>query len=201
MEGEKPGSGVALLLIDVINALDFDRHEPLLEAAERAAPRIARLKASAYEADVPVIYINDNFGKWQSDFRATVAACSDAQQPGHRVSRMLAPGERDYFVLKPRYSAFFCTPLELLLEKLQVRTLVLVGFAANICVLLTAHDARMRGFDVHVPADCTAANSEQLTEQALEQMRLVARAEIDDSSRIDWRALRERAPRASSEST
>jgi nicotinamidase-related amidase len=192
LKGEKRSCGAALLLVDVINAFDFEGHEPLVEAAERAAPRIAQLKAGAVAVGVPIIYANDNFGQWRSDFRATVSACADAGRPGHRVTRMLSPGPDDYFVLKPRSSAFFGTPLELLLGGLGVKTLVIVGFAANICVLLSANDAHMRDFQVHVPADCTASNSASLTEQALSQMRLAASAAIDESPRLDWRALIER---------
>lgn len=183
-------SPVVLLLIDVINAFDFEGCEGLVKAASAAAPRILALRERARSHGVPVIYVNDNFGRWRSDFRSTVAACSERSQPGHHVTRLLVPGEHDYFVLKPRHSAFFCTALELLLQRLSARTLVIVGFATNICVLYTAHDAHMRGYDVVVPADCTASNSEALTAQALEQLRIVTRARVDDSTELDFEQLR-----------
>jgi nicotinamidase-related amidase len=182
---------VALLLIDVINGFDFEGCEGLVEAAELAAPKILALREAARAAGVPVIYVNDNFGRWRSDFRSTVAACSETEQPGHRVTTLLAPEANDYFVLKPRHSGFFCTALELLLERLQARSLVLVGFATNICVLFTANDAHMRGYSVIVPPDCTASNTGQLTEQALEQMRLVAGARIEPSASLSFGALAE----------
>jgi nicotinamidase-related amidase len=183
------GSPVALLLIDVINGFDFEGCEGLLEAASRAAPKIVALRDAARAAGVPVIYVNDNFGRWRSDFRKTVEACSRRDQPGHRVTELLTPGQHDYFVLKPRHSAFYCTALELLLARLGVKTLVLVGFATNICVLFTAHDAHMRGFQVVVPADCGGSNTEELTRQALEQMRLVTGARIDEASQLDFEQL------------
>lgn len=182
-------SPVALLLIDVVNGLDFPGCEGLVAAAERAAPHIAALRERARGAGVPVIYVNDNFGRWRSDFRHLVQACSEPSQPGHRVTRLLEPGQHDYFVLKPRHSGFYCTALELLLERLGARTLVLVGFATNICVLYTASDAHMRGYRVLVPGDCTASNREELTRQALEHLRLVAEARIDDSSQLDFDEL------------
>jgi nicotinamidase-related amidase len=185
----EPRCPVALLLIDVINAFDFDGCQGLVEAAERAAPKIVALRNQARKAGVPVIYVNDNFGRWRSDFRKTVEACADAKQPGHEVTKLLVPGQTDYFVLKPRHSAFYCTALELLLASLGSKTLVLVGFATNICVLFTAHDAHMRDFDVVVPSDCTASNDEQLTSLALEQMRLVTHAQTPDSSQLDFAAL------------
>jgi nicotinamidase-related amidase len=182
-------SAVALILIDVINGFDFEGCEGLAAAARLAAPRILALRERAHQAGVPVIYVNDNFGRWRSDFRSTVAACSDPSQPGHHVTRMLVPTERDYFVLKPRHSAFYATALEPLLSLLKVRSLILTGFAANICVLFTANDAHMRGYRVIVPADCTASNSLELTQQALEQMRLAASAGTEESLELDLGAL------------
>lgn len=182
-------SAVAVLLIDVINAFDFPDSNGIVQAAARAAPRILALRERAHLAGIPVIYVNDNFGQWRSDFRTTISACSASNKPGHQVARLLVPAERDYFVLKPRHSAFYCTALEVLLERLGVRTLVLVGFATNICVLYTASDAHMRGYGVVVPRDCTASNSQELTDQALEQMRMVTGARVSDSLELDFAAL------------
>lgn len=109
--------------------------------------------------------------------------------PWHRVSKALAPSEQDHFVLKPRYSGFFGTALEALLDELAAESLVIAGFAANICVALTASDASTRGYRVWVPEDCTASNSEELTRQALTQLRVVASAETAEARRIDWAAL------------
>lgn len=188
-DGDNPGCRVALLLIDVINALDFSGSEGLVAAAEAVAPRIVALCERARVASVPIIYVNDNFGRWRSDFRSTVAACSSTEQPGHRVTRLLAPAENDYFVLKPRHSGFYCTALELLLNRLQARTLVLTGFATNICVLFTANDAHMRNYRVVAPPDCTASNTPELTQQALEQLRLVSGATICLGAAVDFEAL------------
>jgi nicotinamidase-related amidase len=113
----------------------------------------------------------------------------------------LVPTERDYVVLKPRHSAFYCTALEVLLERLQVRTLVLVGFATNICVLYTASDAHMRGYGVVVPRDCTASNAQELTDQALEQMRMVTNAGTSDSLELDLSALCQEANRGTAVAT
>jgi len=183
---------VALVLIDVVNGFDFEGSEQLASDARAAAPRILALRRAAHAASVPVIYVNDNFGRWRSDFHAIVAACSDPSQPGSEVSRLLAPEERDYFVLKPRHSGFYCTALELLLERLKVETLVLVGFATNICVLYTASDAHMRGYQVIVPSDCTASNTPELTRQALEHMRLVSGARVLEAGSIELGRLTER---------
>jgi len=174
----------------VINGFDFEGCEPLVRAATEAAPRIVSLARRARQAGVPVIYVNDNFGQWRSDFRHTVQECSRAERPGHAVTRMLLPEDSDYFVLKPRHSGFYCTALELLLENLGAKLLIMVGFAANICVLFTANDAHMRGLDVWVPGDCVGSNSPELTRAALEHMKVVSSARIDPSDAIDFAALK-----------
>jgi len=79
LHGNAPdNASVALLLVDVINDLEFEGGEVLLPHALAAAQRIAALKESCREAGIPSIYVNDNFGKWRSDFKAVVAACTSA---------------------------------------------------------------------------------------------------------------------------
>jgi nicotinamidase-related amidase len=63
---------VALLLIDVINDFDFTDHSSLLEQAIPMAKRLAALKRRAKTSRVPSIYVNDNFGRWKSDFQHIV---------------------------------------------------------------------------------------------------------------------------------
>jgi nicotinamidase-related amidase len=173
-----------LLLVDVINGFDFPGSGPLVRAAERAAPRIEQLSARAREAGIPVIYVNDNFHRWRSDFSATVDACTRPDQPGKRVSERLRPHPHDYFVLKPQHSGFYSTTLELLLEHLGAMELVIVGFATNLCVLFTANDAHMRGYRVVVPLDCTASNTAALTRSALAHVKTALGGRTPPSSAV-----------------
>jgi nicotinamidase-related amidase len=161
---------VALLLIDVINPFDFPQADDLLRHALPAARRIAALREKARAAGVPVVYVNDNFGKWRSDFRQVVDACEAEGAKGREIARLLRPGKDDYFVLKPMHSGFFGSTLELLLRKLEARELVLTGFAGNICVLFTASDAHMREFELFVPEDCCASNLASDNAFVLDQM-------------------------------
>src|SRR5438477_524481 len=153
LHGNVPDNApAALLLIDVINAMDFDGAGPLVRQAVAMAPRIAALKRRARAAKIPAIYINDNFGRWQSDFRAVVEHCLDDGVPGEPIARILRPEDDDYFVLKPKHSAFFQTTLDTLLAYLGARTLILTGIAGNICILFSANDAYMRDYTLVVPA-------------------------------------------------
>jgi nicotinamidase-related amidase len=181
-------SSVALLLIDVINPMDFEGAQSLLPAAIRAAKRIARLRERAVEADLPVIYVNDNFDCWHLGFRELVDKFSAADVPGMPIIELLPPEpERDFYVLKPGHSGFFRTGLEVLLGKLEAHTLVLTGFAGDICVLFTANDAYMRGFDVMVPSDCIASEREEDNEHALRQMARILKADTSPSEALNLR--------------
>jgi nicotinamidase-related amidase len=180
-------SPVALLLIDCINDLDFPESRLLLPHALRMARTLARVKARAKEYGCPAIYVNDNFGRWRSDFKQQVNHCLEEDMPGKQIAEILYPGENDYFVLKPAHSGFFSSSLEVLLQHLQAKSLVIGGIATNICVLFTANDAFMRGYDLYVPRDCVAANTTALTNQALAQMKHVLKAHVAPASRLPWR--------------
>ena len=178
MDGHAPDRGeIALLIIDMINDLEFDEGEQLLKSALPAAQNIARLKRRFAAAQLPVIYANDNFGKWKSDFRGQVDRCLQADVRGKPLVQCLQPEEEDYFVLKPKHSAFYATTLDVLLQHLQVKRLVITGVATDICVLFTANDAYMRDFQLAIPADCVAANSQQISEAALQLMHRVLKAD------------------------
>jgi len=191
-ESKTNDSSVALLLIDVINDLDFDQGDDLLAAALPIARRIATLKREAARLKIPTVYVNDNFGQWKSDFRHTVEHCCAANSRGQEISRVLRPEINDYFVLKPKHSGFYATTLDVLLEYLKVDTLIITGIAANICVLFTANDAYMRDYRLCVPADCVASNTAEETEYSLEQMKNILKADIRPSPAIELRVLKER---------
>lgn len=182
-------SRVALLLLDVINDLEFAEGEALLAHALPMAERLAALAARARDAGVPVVYVNDNYGRWRSDFRRLVAHCLEDGVRGAPVVARLRPHDDDYFVLKPKHSAFFSTSLDVLLAYLGVDTVVLGGMAGNICVLFTANDAYMRDLRLFVPADCVASNDAAENRHALAQMRAVLKADTRPSTALDLAAL------------
>jgi nicotinamidase-related amidase len=190
LHGNAPDkSAAALLIIDVINDLEFEDGEKLLEFALPAAKQLRALKLQFRAAKLPVIYANDNFGRWKSDFRAQVKHCLQDGIRGRKLVQLLKPEDQDYFVLKPKHSAFFNTTLDLLLDYLQVETLVIAGVATDICVLFTCSDAFMRDFKIYIPSDCVAANSEHQSKEALALMQRVLKANICTSSQLDLNDL------------
>jgi nicotinamidase-related amidase len=197
LHGSVPESSpVALLLVDVINAMDFEGAEPLVRQAVAMAPRIAALKKRATEAGIPSIYINDNFGRWQSDFRGVVNHVLQDGVPGEPVARVLRPERDDYFVLKPKHSAFFETTLDTLLAYLGTQTLILTGIAGNICILFSANDAYMRDYNLIVPADCCVSNTREENDHALQQIGRVLKADLTPSDELDLKAVMRAAARS-----
>ncbi len=168
----------ALLLIDFMNPFDYAGAELLAPRAIRAAQNASRLKARMRAARVPVIYANDNFGRWESDFEAVVANCRERGGASARIVELLAPAAGDRSILKPRHSAFFGTPLEFLLDELGADTLVLTGISADSCIMFTAHDAYLRKYALWVPGDCVASERETWRRGALAHMERTLKADI-----------------------
>jgi nicotinamidase-related amidase len=183
LHGSAPDkSDTALLIVDVINDLDFPEANQLMYYVPAMARQIAKLKARTKRAGVPAIYVNDNFGRWRSDFRKTVEHCRKGK--GREIVDLLEPDEDDYFVLKPKHSGFFSSTLETLLRYLGAKTLIITGIAGNYCVLFTASDAYMRDYELVVPSDCTASNTAKENREALNFLRKYLKADTRPSRKI-----------------
>jgi nicotinamidase-related amidase len=185
MHGSAPDkSEIALLIVDVINDLNFPEAKQLLRFVPTMARKLARLKQRAKAAGVPVIYVNDNFGRWRSDFRKLIEHCRKGR--ARELVDLLRPEDDDYFVLKPKHSGFFSSALETLLRYLGVRRLIITGIAGNFCVLFTANDAYMRDYDLLIPADCTISNTQRENKQGLTLMKDYLKADVSISTRIKF---------------
>ena len=175
---------IVLLLIDVINDLEFEGGAALLTQALPVADRLAALKRRARAAGIPAVYVNDNFGRWRSDLTALLAHCLADGVRGRPLVERLIPEPEDYFVLKPKHSGFFSTTLDTLLTYLRARTLILTGLTADNCVLFTASDAYLRDFRLVVPCDCVASIDPRHTTQALDHMQRVLDADLTASTAL-----------------
>jgi nicotinamidase-related amidase len=193
LHGNAPAkAGVALLLIDVINDLEFPEGDEILGHAVPMAQKLVELKRHARIARIPIVYVNDNFGRWQSNFKTQVEHCLNDGVRGRPVVERLIPDEDNYFVLKPKHSGFFSTTLDILLQYLGVKAVILTGIAGNICVLFTANDAYMRDLALIVPGDCIASNSQEENRYALDQMARVLKADIRPSAQLDLEHIHRR---------
>lgn len=188
-------SPVALIIVDVINDLEFEGGDALLENALPMARRLAALAQRARDAGIAVIYVNDNFGRWRSDFRALLEHCKSENVRGRQLAQILAPASSDYFVLKPKHSGFFSTTLDTLIEYLHVRTIIVGGLTTDRCVLFTASDAHMRDLHIFVPEDCCAADAEEHHRDGITMIERVLGANTTPSDKLDLTSLpRESSP-------
>ena len=183
LHGSAPDkSETALLIVDVINDLDFLEANQLLRSAEAMARRLAKFKRRVKRAGIPVIYVNDNFGRWRSDLPSLVEHCRRGK--ARQIVDLLRPEHDDYFVLKPKHSGFFSSTLETLLRYLGAKRLIITGIAGNYCVLFTANDAYMRDYALFVPSDCTVSNTSKENREALNLMRKYLKADTRSSSKM-----------------
>ncbi|MEJ7931565.1 isochorismatase family cysteine hydrolase [Ramlibacter sp. AN1015] len=178
---QAPHSPRVLLLVDFINPLDFPGADQLAPAALAAAKATARLKQRLAAEGVATIYANDNYGFWRSDFRRLIEICGSRPGACGELTRALAPSPDDITILKPRHSAFYGSPLELLLAEMGAHELVICGLATDMCVQMTAADAFLREFRCWVPSDCTAAESEEAKETSLRYLSSVLKCEVHPS--------------------
>jgi nicotinamidase-related amidase len=187
LHGSAPDkSEIVLLIVDVINDLDFPEAKELLRFVPGMARKLRKLKERAKAEGVPVIYVNDNFGRWRSDVRRLVEHCRKGH--GRHLVDALRPDEDDYFVLKPKHSGFFSSTLETLLRYLGARRLIITGIAGNFCVLFTANDAYMRDYELLVPSDCTISNTGRENREALNLMKRYLKANTAISARLRFTA-------------
>lgn len=182
-------SPVVLLVIDTINDFKFEDGSRVLADARPVAERIKQLKLRTRRAGIPTVYVNDNFGRWRSDFRALISHCRRSAARGRSVTRLLRPDRLDYFVLKPKHSAFYSTALELLLDHFHARTLILTGLLADSCILATAQDAHMRGYQLFVPVDCVAARAPEDRLRALALMRRTLQTDTRASTTLNLKSV------------
>jgi nicotinamidase-related amidase len=196
IKGPAPGAA-ALVIVDMINDLDFEGGDALKPHAEAAAEVIARLRERADALGAPVVYVNDNFGQWHSEQSRLVEHCQREGCAGREIVRRLEPRKNDYFVIKPQVSGFYATNLQVLLPKLGVTRVALTGVAADICVLFTAADAHMRAYEIWAPADAVASSDRQRTAWALDVMRDSLSADVRSTAELsfdDWLAAGGRRP-------
>jgi nicotinamidase-related amidase len=174
----------AVLVLDLISDFEFPDGPRVRRALAARATAIRRLLARARANRLPVIYANDNIGRWRSDAPALIARCTHRSRPGASLVRSLKPEDSDYIVLKPRHSAFFGTPLMALLDEKRIDTLVMLGVSAESCVWMTACDAHTRSLRLIVPADTVAGASSRDLRATLTSLHRVLGARTPERANL-----------------
>lgn len=193
-------SRTVLVLVDVINALEFEGGDKFKRSFRAMSKNLQKLVQRARAASIPVIYVNDNFGKWRSDFKTQIAHCIGPDSPNRDNVLRLLPEESDYYVLKPKHSAFYACPFNLLLRSIQAENVIFTGISAESCILFTATDAYLREYKVILAKDCLASESAAKMRNALQIMRLSLKAEIMLGHDISFKDLNRKQKKTSAKS-
>jgi nicotinamidase-related amidase len=167
----------ALLIVDVIQDFDHEDGDALLESFRARQPALRRVLDDARARGVPVIYANDGDGTWDGDAPRLVLRAVEGR--GGSLVTEVAPRKGDPFVVKPRYSAFDHTPLQLILRELEVERILLAGAATEMCVVQTAIDAKEEGYKVTILADACATADERMERLAFEYAEKVVGAFVE----------------------
>ena len=166
----------ALIVVDMLNSYDFEGADALAASAADAVPVIAGLIERAREEGVDVIYVNDNYGHWNSSRQELVSVAKEGAHP--ELVEPLEPDDDIMFVVKARHSIFYQTPVEFLLSEQEIDHLVLTGQVTEQCILYSALDAYVRDLEVTVVHDAVAHIDSELGQGALELMKRNMNADI-----------------------
>ncbi|HEX3735880.1 MAG TPA: isochorismatase family cysteine hydrolase [Solirubrobacterales bacterium] len=169
-----------MIVVDMVNPYRHPEADRLAERVSEALGGIERLIRRADAAEVPLIYVNDNYGDWNSSADELAEKAMSGAHP--ELVEPILPAAGHSFVIKARHSAFYETPLEYLLDQMGVGRLILCGQVTEQCILYSALDAHVRHFDVVVPVDAVAAIYDHLATAALEMMERNLSAELSSSS-------------------
>jgi nicotinamidase-related amidase len=176
------GDRTALLVVDMLNTYEHEDADRLAASVRQAVPQIERLIRRAREDDVALVYVNDNYGDWNSSSSELARRAVEGRYP--ELVEPLLPREDDAFVIKARHSVFYSTPLEYLLQSMDVGRIVLAGQATEQCILYSALDGYVRHFSVAVPRDGVAHIYEHLAQAALEMMERNMHADVTSAADV-----------------
>jgi nicotinamidase-related amidase len=166
----------AVIVVDMLNPYEHEDAEQLLESVEDVIDPIAALVARASEQGVEIIYVNDNYGDWNSSQEELAEAALQGRRPD--LVKPILPPEGVDFVIKARHTIFYMTPLEYLLSQREIGHLVLAGQVTEQCILYSALDAYVRHLEVSIPTDGVAHIHEDLAQAALRMMERNMRAAL-----------------------
>jgi nicotinamidase-related amidase len=172
-----------LLIVDMITDYAYPDAEAVEPSVERALPGIVRARDAADAAGVPVVYANDLAGDWRCSRETGVRRALDGRRPD--LVRPIVPRPDDVFFFKGQHSAFYGTPLEHMLDRMETRQVVLTGQVTEQCIIYSALDAYVRDYEIVVLQDAIAALDEDLGAASVEMMRRNMSATILDAA--DWK--------------
>ncbi len=172
----------ALIVIDMLNRYEHEDADALIASVREMLPVMQALIGLARDNDVPVVYVNDNYGDWSAGPRELCERALDGAQ-GALVEPVLPPSGAA-FITKARHSIFYETSLDYLLRSQGIERVILAGQVTEQCVLYSALDAHVRHYQVTVPRDAVAHIHRDLAAAALRMMQTNMRADLGDAHEL-----------------
>jgi nicotinamidase-related amidase len=166
----------AVVIADMLNAYDHEDAEALAESVKEQLPSIVELRDRAGESGALVVFVNDNHDAWEAGRQELVEKALAGEHP--ELVEPIAPREPIPFIAKGRHSAFYQTALDHLLRAAEVERVVLSGQVTEQCILYSALDAYIRGYEMVVPPDAVAHIDRELSQAALKMMASNMHAEL-----------------------
>src|SRR3954470_10815543 len=167
----------ALIVTDMLNGYDHEDAEPLAESVEEQLPCIVSLIEQANaDDDTLLVYVQDNYDQWEATREDLVKRALDGKRPD--LVEPIAPLEPVPFIAKGRHSIFYETALAHLLSVNEVECIVLVGQVTEQCILYSALDGYIRGYEVKIPRDAVAHIDSELADAALKMMERNMHADV-----------------------
>jgi nicotinamidase-related amidase len=170
----------ALLIVDMQNDFILPDAPAEIKGAVATIPRVKAVLDWFRGNDWPVFHVVREYRADGSDIeisrRDAFLAGPGYVIPGTKgaeIVQALSPELGEYRIVKPRFSAFFGTELELILRRLAVDRLVLCGTQYPNCIRATAYDGLSYGYPVFVITDATSASDDDVAEANIRDLRNV----------------------------
>lgn len=178
-----PRGKTAVIVVDMLNRYEHEDAEALCESVERGLPAMCEIVSYAHCSDLPLVYVNDNYGDWAASRAELSQSALGGQNPS--LVEPIVPQEGVPFVTKARHSIFYETQLDYLLHERGITRLILIGQVTEQCILYSALDAYVRHYEIVVPSNAVAHIHRDLAGAALRMMQLNMSAHV--TSGHGWR--------------
>ena len=173
----------ALLVIDMENGFVTPEGGHCIRGAAATVPACVQAVETARKQGIPVFFVKriyrcdgsdvelTRYAGWMSGGRACMPASNGSNSA--EAPEGLRPQPGDYTIWKPRWSAFFQTELDLILRRLNIRTVILTGTTTPNCIRTTCYDAMALDYNVVVLTDCCSSQTEEIQRVNLADMERV----------------------------
>jgi nicotinamidase-related amidase len=175
-----PAGQTAVIVVDMLNRYEHEDADSLCDSVEQSLPTMCEIVDSARRGDMPLVYVNDNYGNWAASRTELSESALDGRRPS--LIEPIVPQDGVAFVTKARHSIFYETQLDYMLRERGISRVLLVGQVTEQCILYSAVDAYVRHYEIVVPANAVAHIHEDLARAALRMMELNMNAQVTEAN-------------------